>query len=211
MDAKVHIATLKNEAHPKTQQHRAAVINGLVVINPEDIKQQLESAREKIQTAKKEGKQILVVSEKQMYMEELEVLAKKWGFHYLNHKVPAGFLTNFDTLQKRISTMNELRSFMDNEDFKSLTKKEQLTHKRNLAKAEKVYKGVTGLKSMPDIVIVVDWQMMSSLIKEIEKKSVDSIVIASSNFSKIWKPSNLVLANVAGYRSIDFVLTYLLS
>lgn len=211
IDAKAHIGTLKNEAHPKTQQYRADVVNGLVVIDPESIKKQLEAAREKIQAAKKEWKQVLVVSEKQMYMKDLEDLATKGWFHYLNHKVPAWFLTNFDTLQKRISTMNELRSFMESEDFESLTKKEQLTHKRKLAKTERVYKGVTGLKNMPDLVVVVDWQMMTGLIHEIEKKSIDSVVIASSNFSKFWSSSNLVITNVAGYKGIDFVLKYLLS
>jgi len=211
IEAKAHIGTLKNEAHPKTQKYRAGVFSGLVVIDPENIKQQLESAKEKIHAARKAGKQVLIVAEKQMYRSELEQLAAKAGIHYLNHKIPAGFLTNFDTLHKRISTMNDLRAFIAGEDFTSLTKKEQLTHKRKLAKAERVYKGVTGLKSIPDLVIVVDGQMMTSLIQEVEKKSIDSVVIASTNFSKFWDPASLILANVAGYKSLDFVLQYLLS
>jgi ribosomal protein S2 len=107
--------------------------------------------------------------------------------------------------------MNDLRVFIESDDFASLTKKEQLTHKRKLAKAERLYKGVTGLKNIPDLVIVVDGQMMNSLIQEIEKKSIDSIVIASTNFSKFWNPANLVVANIAGYKSLDFVLQYILS
>jgi ribosomal protein S2 len=77
VEAKVHIGTLKNEAHPKTQQYWAGVFNGIVVINPEHIIQQLDAAKEKIQSFKKEGKQILLVAEKQMYRSELESLATK--------------------------------------------------------------------------------------------------------------------------------------
>jgi small subunit ribosomal protein S2 len=211
LEAKVHIGTLKNEAHPKTQKYWAGVFGGIVVIDPDQIVQQLDAAKAKIQSYKKEWKQILIVAEKQMYRKELESLAIKAWVHYLNHKVPAGFITNFDTLAKRIATMNDLRSFIASDDFVSLTKKEQLTHKRKLAKAERVYKGVTELKNAPDLVIVVDGQMMTSLIQEIDKKSIDSIVIASTNFSKFWNVNKLVMANIAGYKSIDFVLQYILS
>ncbi len=211
LEAKAHIGTLKSEAHPKTQKYRAGVYSGVVVIDPECIVEQVSAAKEKIDALRKEWKQILVVAEKQMYRKELEELAEKSGIHYLNHKVPSGFITNFDTLFKRIATMNDLRMFIGSEEFSALTKKEQLTHKRKLAKAERVYKGVTGLKKIPDLVVVVDGQMMSGFIEEIENKSIDSIVIASTNFSKFWKQENLVLANIGWYKSIDFVLKSILS
>jgi hypothetical protein len=35
--------------------------------------------------------------------------------------------------------MNKMTSFMDTEEFASLTKKEQLIHKRTLARTKKVY------------------------------------------------------------------------
>lgn len=112
----------------------------MVVLNPDVIAQQLDTVTSRIQEAKKAGKQILVVSEKKMYMKELEALAAKGGFHYLNHKIPAGFLTNFETLEKRIATMNETAKFLESDDFETLTKKEQLIHKRSLAKTQKIYK-----------------------------------------------------------------------
>jgi small subunit ribosomal protein S2 len=213
LEAKVHIGTLKNEAHPKTQKYRAGVFSGYGCYRSRShYSNSLECCQEqKSNATRKEWKQILIVAEKQMYRKELESLAIKAWVHYLNHKVPAGFITNFDTLAKRIATMNDLRSFIASDDFVSLTKKEQLTHKRKLAKAERVYKGVTELKNAPDLVIVVDGQMMTSLIQEIDKKSIDSIVIASTNFSKFWNVNKLVMANIAGYKSIDFVLQYILS
>ncbi len=52
--------------------------------------------------AKKAGKEILVICEKSLYTDEIAEMATSGGFHYLNYKVPAGFLTNFDTLITRI-------------------------------------------------------------------------------------------------------------
>jgi ribosomal protein S2 len=74
VDAQLHIGTLKSEAHPKTSKFWADVVNGVVVINPDTIVSQLEAAREKIQKAKEQGKEVLVISEKKMYAEELEAL-----------------------------------------------------------------------------------------------------------------------------------------
>lgn len=213
VEAQAHIGTLKNEAHPKTSKYWSEVTNGVVVINPESVAQQLEDAKATIQKAKAAGKEILVVCEKKMYAAELEALAKKTGVSYLNYKVSGGFLTNFDTFKKRIDSINEMASFMESEAYAALTKKEQLVYKRNFDRANKVYKGVTNLKKRPELVIVVDGTMLSTLIDEVEnlKGKLEAIVIAGTNFSRYWPEDELVVTNINSYTSIDFVLNYLLS
>ena len=62
VEAQAHIGTLKNEAHPKTSKYWSEVTNGVVVINPESVAQQLEDAKATNQKAKAAGKEILVVS-----------------------------------------------------------------------------------------------------------------------------------------------------
>ena len=213
VEAQAHIGTLKNEAHPKTSKYWSEVTNGVVVINPESVAQQLEDAKATIQKAKAAGKEILVVCEKKMYAAELEALAKKTGVSYLNYKVSGGFLTNFDTFKKRIDSINEMASFMESEAYAALTKKEQLLYKRNFDRANKLYKGVTNLKKRPELVIVVDGTMLSTLIDEVEnlKGKLEAIVIAGTNFSRYWPENELVVTNINSYTSIDFVLNYLLS
>ena len=213
VEAQAHIGTLKNEAHPKTSKYWSEVTNGVVVINPESVAQQLEDAKATIQKAKAAGKEILVVCEKKMYAAELEALAKKTGVSYLNYKVSGGFLTNFDTFKKRIDSINEMASFMESEAYAALTKKEQLVYKRNFDRANKVYKGVTNLKKRPELVIVVDGTMLSTLIDEVEnlKGKLEAIVIAGTNFSRYWPENELVVTTINSSTSIDFVLNYLLS
>ena len=213
LEAQAHIGTLKNEAHPKTSKYWSEVTNGVVVINPEILAQQLETARATIQKAKAQGKEILVVCEKKMYATELEALAKKSGVSFLNYKVSGGFLTNFATYKKRIDSINEMAEFMQSDAYAALTKKEQLVYKRNFDRANKVYKGVTNLKKRPDLVVIVDGAMLSTLIDEVEnlKGKLDSIIIAGTNFSRYWAEEQMVVTNINSYTSLDFVLNYLLS
>ena len=210
--AQAHIGTLKNEAHPKTSKYWSEVTNGVVVINPEAIAEQLEAAKAQVTAAKAAGKEILVVCEKKMYAEELEALAAKAGVAFLNYKVSGGFLTNFDTFKKRIDSINEMVSFMETDAFASLTKKEQLVYKRNFERANKVYKGVTKLNKRPELVIIVDGNMLSTLIDEVEnlKGKLEAIVIAGTNFSRYWPENEIITTNINSYQSLDFVLKSIL-
>jgi len=173
------------------------VINNIAVISPEAIMEQIENAQKKIQAAKTEGKEILVVSEKKMYADELEKLGEKYGFNYLNYKLPSGFLTNFETLKKRIESMNTMARFMETENYLSLTKKEQLVYKRKLTRVLKIYKGVRGLTKKPELVIVLDGHMMDNFINEITKTpDIQNVIIAGTNFSRRWAEDSIVIANM---------------
>lgn len=211
VDAQVHVGTLKNEAHPKTSKYRLEIVNNVVVLDPELVLQQLEKAKAKVQEVKKSGKDILIVSEKKMYADEIKALGEKYGVSYLNYKAPGGFLTNFDTFKTRIGSMNKMADFIETEEFSSLTKKEQQIYKRNLTRAKKVYEWVKNLTQKPGLVIVVDGSMMENFIRELWHQSdVDSIVIAATNYNRyLWE--NDVIANLLSYKSIDFVMNYILS
>lgn len=212
IDAQVHLWSLKNESHPKTSQYWAEITNWLVIINPEIIANQINALREKLAEAKKEWKEILIVSEKKMYAQDLEELSKKFWFSFLNYKVPGGFLTNFDTFKKRIDSINEIANYLESNEFKSLTKKEQLVYKRKFARANKIYRWVTKLTKRPDIVIVIDGTMLGSFLDEAQKiQDLETIVLASTNFPRYRPEDEIVMTNVASHKSIDFVIKNLLS
>lgn len=211
LNAHMHIGNIKKLASTKTRSFWLDIKNGLVIIDPDKIVQQIDAAKAKFQEAKKAGKEILVICEKSLFADEIAEMSAKAGFHYLNYKVPAGFLTNFDTLITRIKGMNELRSFIESEDFHKLTKKEQLTNQRKLKKVEMIYKGVKNLKNRPDLVVVVDGKSMMKFVKELDKTGLDNIVIASTNFDTRWNKDNLVIANVDSYQSLNYGLSYILN
>lgn len=106
--------------------------------------------------------------------------------------------------------MNQLQSFTESEDFNKLTKKEQLTTRRKLAKVQLVYEGVKNLRKKPDLVIVVDGKAMMKFVKELKKLDLDNIVIAGTNFDTRWAEDKLVVLNVDAYQSLKQSLNYIL-
>lgn len=206
--SKVFLWQPKNKSNPKTEQYRLWVVDGMVVLDPVQIERQLQEWKEIISEAKKNNKQILVICEKSVYSQELEDLSQKVWFHYLNHKVPSGVLTNFDTLLSRIKSLKDLRWFVNSHGFESLTKKEQSMKKRELKKVEQVYKWVVDLRKKPDLVVIVDGQYMHKFVSEIQKMNSPAIVLASSDFNKRID-QHLVMCNTNSLSSLKFVMKYL--
>lgn len=102
--------------------------------------------------------------------------------------------------------MNSMERFMEGDNYHALTKKEQLVYKRKLVRVLKIYKGVKKLTKKPDLVIVVDGQMMDSLIDEIVKTKTDNIIIAGTNFSRRRDEDKIIVTNINSHKSLDFVL-----
>ena len=168
IDSGLHVATLKNEAHPKTKPFWFDVVDWIVVLNPEKVAERVNNANKLIQKYKAEKKNVLVVCEKKMYTEEIEKVCNANWVYFLNHKVPSGFLSNFDTFMRRVETLNSMKRFMESEAFLSLTKKEQSIHRRKFEKINKLYSGVKNLKWRPELVIEIDWTMFRGYVKELE-------------------------------------------
>jgi len=206
-----YIGGLKSDANPKTRDWWVDIVNGVVILNPEKIAVAIEKLKEEVDKALAEGKRVLIIYEKSLLREEIEQLAPKKGVYYLNYKVPGGILTNFDTILKRVKSMNELREFINSPQFQLLTKKEKLTKERQLHKLEMVYKGIKDLDSHPDLVIVVDGMYKPSLLDEVKKSKIPYFVITSPSLNRELEEDKILVTNVQSYRTLKSILEYVLS
>lgn len=209
-EAKVLVGHPKNLSNPKTRVSRAGISGNSVTFDAATVVAQLEKGHEMIEEAMKNNQEVLVLCEKEIYKQEIELLAEKVGFHYMNHKIPAGVLTNFDTLLIRIKSLQDMRSYLTSESYKSLTKKEQNMKKRELEKIEMVYKGVSNLRKKPGLVIIVDGQMMHKFVKEVISTQTPAVILSSSNFD-IHTNTHLIMGNVNSQRSIDLIMHVLMN
>jgi len=208
---KVYIWTTNSKYFPKiTNSFFMWKINNQIIIDPSKIADSLIAIKEKIQEDKKAWKKILVILDKEVFRKEVEDICTKAWVLFLNNKVPNWVFTNFDTFEKRIYSMNKLNKFIQSWSFWTLTKKEQLMKKRELNKLETIYKWVTGLNKLPDLVIVIDAQYNLWTIYELEKAGIDYIAISNTNLSRWLKTYNLIVANTNSYESITYLLNYLL-
>ena len=208
---KVYIWTTRSKFFPKiTEKSTLGVVNKEMVIDPSVTAEMLLSAKEKIKKLKEAWKNVLLVLDKEVFRDDVEDICNSSNTLFLNNKVPSWLFTNFSTFSKSIGAMNSLSKLISSDKFTKLTKKEQLITKRNLAKFELVYKGVTNLRKVPDLVIVVDAEYNTWVIKELEKAKIEYIAIANTDLSRWLSTDNLIVANTNSYESIMYILNYLL-
>lgn len=201
--------TIKKHAHPKTNRFWSGEENDSIILDATKVAEQIELAKELISEYRAANKTILLVCEKFVVLSEVEEIVANTGIHYFYTATPSGILTNFDTLQNKIKSMNKLEHFVTSEDFVTLTKKEQLMKKRQLVKVQKIYKWVKNLSSKPDLVILVEGKMLGKFVDEVEKIKAKSIVIANTDFDRYFDNQNLVVMNTKSKQSLGFVLKYI--
>jgi small subunit ribosomal protein S2 len=101
---------------------------------------------------------------------------------YINQRWLGGLLTNFQTVQKRLTRLKELETMDFNDPAKSgLTKKELLILSREKVKLEKSLGGIRNVNKTPSAIWVVDTNKEHLAITEAKKLGIPVIGILDTN------------------------------
>src|SRR3546814_13809801 len=96
---------------------------------------------------------------------------------YINQRWLGGMLTNFETIGKRVSKMQEYRRMRASGEFDAMPKKEALLLSRELEKLERNLGGIAKMERLPDAVIILDTKKEHSGVTEATKLGLPIIGI----------------------------------
>ncbi|MBP3207740.1 MAG: 30S ribosomal protein S2, partial [Campylobacter sp.] len=119
-----------------------------------------------------EGKTVLFVGTKKQAGATLREYAEKCGMPFVNHRWLGGMLTNFSTIKQSIRKLEVIEAMEEDGSINLLTKKEALMLRRKKEKLEQYLGGIRNMKSLPDMIFVID------VVKE-------KIAVAEANRLKI--------------------------
>ena len=141
----------------------------------------LKQAQNFLQTCASEKKTVLLVSTKQQAKKIIEETAKALNMPYISERWIGGFLTNFDTIKKRIKFLNELKEQEQTGELEKYTKKEAMQRKKQKEKMESILGGVIDLKKIPDAIFVLDAVRDKIAVKEAQSMNIPIVAIVDSN------------------------------
>jgi small subunit ribosomal protein S2 len=127
-----------------------------------------------------EGK-ILFVGTKRQAKKCIEEEAKKCDAPYINSRWLGGFLTNFSTIKKRITRLNDLEKQEEKNVWENYPKKEEMVLRRELAKLSQNLGGVKDMNELPDCVYITDVKVEETAVKEAKRMAIPIIAIVDSN------------------------------
>ena len=130
-----HFGHLTRRWNPKMKEFIFMQRNGIHIIDLKKTQNYLQEALDEIQKLSRTGKIILFVGTKKQSTEIIRSEAVRAGMPYVTHRWLGGMLTNFATVRKSISRMEEIERMKTDGTFDELTKKSDLCYlvsKKNL-------------------------------------------------------------------------------
>ena len=182
-DAGVHYGHQSRYWNPKMQPYIYTTHKKLHIINLEKTADSFNKALKFIEELVSQNSKILFVGTKRAARDIIMKYAKESNMPYVNNRWLGGMLTNFNTVKKSISKLDDLKKQLDMEHTNNLTKKESLKIKKLIAKLNKNLEGIKDLDKTPDALFVVDTRYERIAILEAKKLNIPVIALVDSNNS----------------------------
>src|SRR3546814_2774173 len=100
---------------------------------------------------------------------------------YINQRWLGGMLTNFETIGKRVSKMQEYRRMRASGEFDAMPKKEALLLSRELEKLERNLGGIAKMERLPEAVFSLDTKKEHIGGTEANKLGLPIIAVVDTN------------------------------
>ena len=107
--------------------------------------------------------------------------ATRCGMYYINQRWLGGTLTNFTTIRKSISRLQELEKMDEENQFDHLHKKEALDLRKEIVKLNKFFGGIKAMKDLPDAMFIVDTRKEKIALAEGKKLGIKIVAMVDTN------------------------------
>ncbi|MDR9418093.1 30S ribosomal protein S2 [Gracilimonas sp.] len=201
-----HFGHLTRRWNPKMKDFIFMERNGIHIIDLKKTQNYLQEALDQVQQLSRAGKTILFVGTKKQSTEIITTEALRCGMPYITQRWMGGMLTNFSTVRKSISRMEEIEKMKTDGTFDELTKKEGLMLQREQDKLDAALGGIKNMGRLPGAIFVVDINKEHLAVKEAIKLHIPIIAMVDTN-SDPDVPDFIVPCNDDSARTIQLITT----
>ena len=181
LEAGVHFGHQTRRWNPKMAPYIFAERNGIYIIDLQKSVGKVDEAYNAISEIAQAGGTILFVGTKKQAQDAVKSEAERCGMYYVNERWLGGMLTNFKTIQSRITRLKAIETMSTDGTFDVLPKKEVIALKKEWEKLEKNLGGIKEMKRIPDAIFVVDPKKERICIQEAHNLGITLVGIADTN------------------------------
>jgi small subunit ribosomal protein S2 len=199
-----HFGHLTRRWNPKMKEFIFMERNGIHIIDLKKTQKFFQEALEEVTKLARAGKTILFVGTKKQAQDIVKTEAIRCGMPYITHRWLGGMLTNFSTVKKSISRMEEIDRMEKQGTFDELTKKEALMLDRERDKLEQTLGGIANMNRLPGAVFIVDTIKEHIAVNEAIKLNIPIVAMVDTN-SDPDTPDYIVPCNDDSARTIQLI------
>ncbi len=181
LEAGVHFGHQTRRWNPKMSRYIFQERNGIYIIDLQKTVVKLREVYAAVKEMSRRGKIFLFVGTKKQAQEAVREEAERCAMFFVNQRWLGGTLTNFQTMQKRISRLRELERMRDTGTFELLTKKEVGKLDDELQRLERFLGGIKDMPRLPDALFIVDPRKERIAVLEARKLRIPIIAVIDTN------------------------------
>ena len=181
LEAGVHFGHQTRRWNPKMAEYIYTERNGIHIIDLQKSVGKVDEAYFAVKDIVANGGTILFVGTKKQAQDAVKLEAERCGMFYVNERWLGGMLTNFKTIQSRVTRLKKIEEMSEDGTFDVLPKKEVIALRKEWAKLEKNLGGIKDMKRIPDAIFVVDPKKERICVQEAHVLGVPLIGIADTN------------------------------
>jgi small subunit ribosomal protein S2 len=181
LEAGVHFGHQTRRWNPKMRQFIFMDRNGIHIIDLQQTVTRLNEAYKFVEQLVMDGGTLLFVGTKKQAQEAVAEEAKRCGMYYVNQRWLGGMLTNYKTIQSRITHLRDLEMRRDRGDFDRLPKKEVLQMQDEINRLERILGGIKDMRRLPSAIFIIDTRKERTAVMEARRLEIPIIALADTN------------------------------
>jgi small subunit ribosomal protein S2 len=155
--------------------------NGIYIIDLQKTVRKLDEAYKFIRSVSEAGYDVLFVGTKKQAGDSIKEEAIRASAHFVNARWLGGMMTNFKTIQQRITRLAQLHAMAEDGTFALLPKKEVTKLQLEIDKLEKYLGGIKTMKRLPGALFIVDPRKERIAVAEARKLGIPIVAIVDTN------------------------------
>ena len=181
LEAGVHFGHQTRRWNPKMAPYIFTERNGIYIIDLQKTVKKVEEAYNFIREVAARGESILFVGTKKQAQDAMRDEAIRCNMFFVNERCLGGMMTNFKTIQARISRLRKLEEMEANGTFELLPKKEVLGLRHEMEKLTKYLGGIKDMKKLPGALFIVDPRKEHIAVLEAHKLNIPIVATVDTN------------------------------
>jgi small subunit ribosomal protein S2 len=181
LEAGVHFGHQTRRWNPKMRRFIFGERGGNYIIDLVKTQALLEQAQTFASELAHRGGTVLFVGTKKQARDTVKDVAESADMPYVNHRWLGGLLTNFQTINQRISRLHDLERYEAEGQLALLPTRERMAAQADLEKLRANLGGVKNMQRVPDAMFVIDLKTEAIAVKEAQRLRIPIIGLVDTN------------------------------
>jgi len=183
LEAGVHFGHQTRYWNPKMADYIFGQRNKIHIVNLEKTLAMYQEAVKYVRQLAANRGTILFVGTKRQARDIIAEEAQRAGMPFVDQRWLGGMLTNFKTVKASIKRLKDLEAMAQDGTFEKMSKREALTHQREMDKLNRSLGGIKEMGALPDALFVIDVGYQKIAVTEAKKLGIPIVGVVDTNHS----------------------------